>query len=92
MTSELDRGVYYAKYYGRGGGRCQVAASCKKNVQGKEKDEKIIKNDEKFLKITPFTVRKPYFFLLYFLTNIATNLSKNCFIYDWKENIKKICF
>ena len=46
MTSELDRGVYYAKYYGRGGGRCQVAASCKKNVQGKEKNEKIIKNDE----------------------------------------------
>ena len=32
MTSELDRGVYYSKYYGRGGGGCQVAAGCKKNV------------------------------------------------------------
>ena len=46
MTSELDRGIYYEKYYGRGGGRCQLAFGCKKNVQGKEKDEKMIKNDE----------------------------------------------
>ena len=40
MTSELDRGVYYAKYYGRGGGGCQVAAGCKKNVQGKQTCQK----------------------------------------------------
>ena len=37
MTSEQERGVYYKKYYGQGGGGCQVAAGCKNNVQGKGK-------------------------------------------------------
>ena len=39
MTSELDRGVYYAKYYGRGGEGVRWQLVVKRMSRGKEKDE-----------------------------------------------------